>query len=237
MAEKKGLYQEDGELVYYWKGFPMHAGVVKVKGDIYYIGPKGRAVKGVHNVHRERSNGILRHGTYTFGEDYKLVPGSYIKPSTPQKKKRDPSKGLGAFFREVDLRTWVPILFLIVFIVYMSGYFAKIKMTQNEVQKLKEQRYASKQISIQLPQFEEEVVLQLSGSQYGMKFPYRMLKEDGLLTVFEHENPDQKISYTLDCNKSSIDIWNLKPGTNYDYEITVGQNIYAGFFTTAKVTE
>lgn len=90
---KDGLVFENEELVYYRFGVPCHAGIVRTEDGIYYIGRDGKAVKGEYVVHSSMTHGIIPHGTYRFGDDYRLVDGYYVQPkrtrSSKQKRKAE----------------------------------------------------------------------------------------------------------------------------------------------------
>ena len=74
-AIKNGLIEEDGVLEYYENGVRVHAGVIKVGDDYYYIKSNGTAVRDVEKyaVGSDKTNGLVPAGTYKFDKDGKMV--------------------------------------------------------------------------------------------------------------------------------------------------------------------
>ena len=258
---KNGLIFEDGELRYYKDDHPYHAGVIQVDGDIYYIGSKGKAIKGQHIVHKEMTNDILKRGTYTFGEDYKLVKGSYIAPKKHSKKKSRKSsksrrsKGRVKLSNLSKTKKWIlvgiaaTILTAIVLILVAVNGFVNTQPEGSPVTNQEPEK-------ISLPTFENEVLLcsqiakqlydgQISaeiavreGEPYrAFEFNYQLGGQSGVLLLSEHSDLSDGTEYVLAANHNKLLIDNLKTGTTYYYRITIGEKEYTtASFQTAKST-
>lgn len=245
---KNGLFEENGELVYYKSGRPYHAGAISIKGDIYYIGRHGRAVTGEHIVHGEMSNGILKRGTYRFGDDGKLIKGSYIAP-----KKRKSS-----FFKKiikdkkdrkilVILSSSIAVMLILLLAVTLIPDFRNTTTpTQNATQDAR--------VEIDMPEFDSEVLLcsntvkmlydgeleinsAISGGTTPYQpfvFEYKLDNKDGILQLSESESFANPKEFALPSTESSISIDNLKVDTTYYYKAIVGEETFEGSFKTAK---
>lgn len=238
---KEGLIYENDELVYYKRGYPYHAGAIEVDGSIYYINSKGRAVKGQHIVHGEMTNGLLKRGTYTFDQDYKLIKNSYIPP----KKRRKKSKK-----KKIPSALWAilsMVLCLILVVVIIKAVSPGQPMDSSVP--------SEEDIQIHLPTFTDEVLLcsstakqlydgQISandaveaGEPYrAFAFEYTICGENGILLLSETEDLLNAQQYVLSENKNKLLIDNLKTGTTYYYKVIVGEEVFVGSFTTAQST-
>lgn len=258
---KNGLFYEGEELIYYKDDHPYHAGVVEVDGSKYYIGSKGRAVKGHHVVHANMSNGLLKRGTYTFGEDYKLVKGSYVAPKKRRKKitkrkstkrfkrwvlPRKPQKKQGwILLGGVTAALLVAVLLLVT--LNNNGLPSAGGQPQNA--------QPSEPVTFSYTPFEEEVLLcsgaakQLYDGQISAEaavetgdpyrqfsFDYRLSGADGSFQLSENQDMSGAKEYVLDRNKNKLNIDNLKTDTTYYYKITAGEESYVGSFKTARST-
>ena len=247
--DKNGLFEENGELIYYKNGRPYHAGIVKEGKDIYYIGSGGRAVKGTHNVHHEMANDILKRGTYTFGDDYKLVPKSYIAPKKNQKHTK----------KKTSISKKKKIVLMAAAVAVLIALFDVGLVIKQQIDNKREsENHANRSqtdLQISLPTFDQDVLLctdaakkaydgeitiqqaTASGSPYRpFVFEYQLIDQDGILQLSENADMSNAREYVLSCEEKSISIDNLKTGTTYYYKVVVGEDIYPGSFKTAQST-
>lgn len=258
-ALKDGLYHENGELVYYKDGVPKHAGAVQIGKDIYYISSKGRAVKGTHIVHGEMANGILKRGTYTFGDDYKLVKGSYIAPKKKKVNKRAASKrrsvkkeGFRQKWKQVKRKPLLIAMLLLAAVLVGVLWFAESGGFPGLSPQAGSQP-AALDVRITLPEFEKDVLLCSTAAKQeydgvlALKtaveagdpyrpfvFEYTLANGSGTLFVGEREDLSDALRYPLEENAHSVAIDNLKVDTTYYYKVVVEQKEYFGSFHTAQ---
>lgn len=252
---KNGLIFDDGKLVYYKNDLPVHAGLIRVDGAIYYIGSHGLAVKGRHVVHTSMANGLLPHGTYTFGEDYKLVEGSYIAPEKVKNKKKRKSKKRKNNKKLSILLSAVLLALIVVMFVFFEENSLVHRKAEEVSSAASDTTLDEYRPPISLPTFEEEILLcsdaakkvydgemtmadaASTGDPYRkMTFQYNLQGQDGLLLLSENPkltNPDE---YILSKDSTVLAIDNLKTGTNYYYKVKVGSEEHAGTFRTAPST-
>lgn len=247
--DKNGLFEENGELIYYKNGRPYHAGIVKEGKDIYYVGSGGRAIKGTHNVHHEMANDILKRGTYTFGEDYKLVPRSYI---APKKNKKHTKKKTSISKKKKIVLIAVAVAVLIA--LFDVGLVIK-QQIDNRRESENKANHSQNDLQIRLPVFDKEVLLCTdaakkaydgeitvqqaiaAGNPYRpFVFKYQLIDQDGILQLSENADMINAQEYVLSCKEKSVSIDNLKTGTTYYYKVTVGKDTYPGSFHTAEST-
>ncbi len=235
---KDGLIFENDDLIYYKNGSPYHAGVVKVDGNIYYISSKGRAVKGQHVVHREMSNGILERGTYTFGDDYKLIPGSYIAPKKRKKRKKSSKQLIWAVL------TGLVIVLAVALLLLLGGALGRedpavdtsgsTQMYIPDPENLLLCSPAAKEL------YDGNISAQQAvstGDPYrSFVFEYVLRGVSGILQISEKEDLSQAEEFVLSEEKHQVLIDNLKTGTTYYYKVTAGEQTELGSFTTDQST-
>lgn len=257
---KNGLYWENGELFYYKDDQLYHAGVVEVDGEIYYIGTGGRAIKGQHVVHGEMTNGLLKRGTYTFAEDYKLVKGSYIAPKKKRKqsKKKPFSKSRSARQRKPDgkqKKKWLLVAIAAVVVLAVVTTLLYLNERKPLAQDGQTPDHSGEPVNIEFEPFTQQVLLcsgvakqlydgQISaqeavrtGDPYrSFTFDYHLTGENGLFCLSESQDMTHAREYVLDKNQNKLTIDNLKTDTTYYYKITAGDQAYTGTFQTAPST-
>lgn len=246
---KAGLIFENGDLIYYKDDVPVHAGAIKIDGDIYYINREGKAVKGRYRVHSEMGNGVLKRGFYTFGEDGKLIEGSFAAIEKSKHGKKRISRNT-----KKKLKALKPYLVgMAVFAVIILG----IICFQNEKFIIdRDNDVTSKNENmVELPKFENQVLLCSVGAKSifdgeneiskgltfemlyrPFEFQYDLKGKSGMLYLSEHSDMLDAVQFILDSEEGYLTIDNLKTGTQYFYKVVVDKEEYLGSFQTAEST-
>ena len=250
---KNGLVFENGELIYYVNDLPKHEGIVKDGNDIYYIGKGGKAVKGVHIVHREMSNGIVERGTYTFGDDYKLVEGSFIAPVKLSRKKKRKFRLTSKVSKWLSIAAALLVAAFVATVAIQEHWISRkyIDWNDNSSPNIN----SSENVLISLPEFDEPVLLcsesakQLYDNEIDIvtavrkgdpyrpfEFEYALGETSADLYISEHKNMSDAKRFFLDKKKNVLKIDNLKTATRYYYTVSVGNDEFSGEFVTADST-
>lgn len=250
---KEGLIFEDGELLYYKEGHLYHAGVIQRDDAIYYINSEGRAVKGEYVVHRTMTNDIIKHGTYTFGDDYKLIEGSYIAPEKRKRKKHRLKKMIRKFKKEKGIVVVLAAvaLFAMIGIIsfyenYMFGHGKKdgdVIVSTEDTKKITLPNLQDEVLICSVAakqEFDGELTLEeavITGTPYrSFVFEYQLKTESGILVLSENKDLTHAREYILDGNNTTLSIDNLKVDTTYYYKVIVDDVEYSGVFETAPST-
>ncbi len=243
---KNGLFQENGQLIYYRNDQPVHAGAVRIDGDIYYISSNGVAATGEHIVHGEMTNGILKRGTYRFGPDGKLIPGSYVAPKKAKKKcrrKKLSKKQLQGLTIGLSLLMCFLLVILSIFLLQRH------ELPDDGVGDIYQQDENEK---VSLPTFTTEIrlcsdyakkvfdgTIAMSNAAYSddpyqsFIFEYKLTDQDGTLLISERPDMANAMQYVLQPGYHKLAIDNLKTGTDYYYQVTADGQTHSGTFTTA----
>ena len=252
---KEGLFLEDGELRYYKHGDLYHAGVVEQDGDFYYIDSRGRAVKGQHIVHGEMTNGLIKRGTYTFGEDYRLVKDSYVAPKRRKKTKaRKKNPKTCKLLKQKSVR-WILIGLVLLAALIIVAALVDRMVDGKPLITVSDPVPTGTVKTVDLPSFEEEVLLCSSGAKQlydgtvttkqaveqgagyrALSFDYQLRGASGVLYVSEDPALTNAKEYVLSETENRCLIENLKTDTQYYYKVVVAGQEYPGSFKTAAST-
>ncbi len=254
-----GLHFENDRLVYYRNGAPYHAGVIREGKDIYYISSGGVAVTGEHIVHEEMANGLLKKGTYTFGPDGKLIPGSYVAPKKRKKKKAAsalPKKRKKSRKMTTDTKKQLPILIgIVILLLCLAIVMLAIDLHWLPMPGRSDDTTTAPQGQLTLPSYPEPVLLcseaakqiydgkldisaisQGSNPYLPFRFTYYFPTETGSLLLSENADLSGGQTYVLPARNNQLTIDNLKTGTTYYYQVTVADQVHYGSFQTAPST-